>query len=127
MAFTIIKKDFLPIALHDGCGYREYSFRYSYTGREFTSIWGYLISNGIDEYWYTEDDILEMMPQVDLNEIEDATNSNQRQNVIDIFDKLVNIGEDVNVAVKRIQNFTKDPIVLDYIIKYRDNCYSLLV
>ena len=71
--------------MHDGCGYREYSFRYSYTGREFTSIWGYLISNGIDEYWYTEDDILEMMPQVDLNEIEDATNSNQRQNVIDIF------------------------------------------
>jgi hypothetical protein len=46
-----------------GLEYREYSFRYSYTGREFTSIWGYLISNGIDEYWYTEDDVLEMMPQ----------------------------------------------------------------
>jgi hypothetical protein len=123
MAFTVIKKDFLPIALHDGCNYREYSVRYSYTGREFSSIWGYLISNGVDEYWATEEDILEMMPQVDLSEIDDATKSKPRQKVLDIFERLVNIGEDVNVAVKRIQNFTKDPIVLDYIIKYRDNYY----
>ena len=127
MAFTIIKKDFLPIALHDGCYYREYSVRYSYTGREFSSIWGYLISNGVDEYWATEEDILEMMPQVDLSEIDDATKSKPRQRVLDIFERLVNVGEDINIAVKRIQNFTKDPIVLDYIIKYRDNYYSLLV
>ena len=78
MAFTIIKKDFLPIALNDGCYYREYSVRYSYTGREFSSIWGYLISNGIEEYWATEEDVLEMMPECDLTEIEDATKSKPR-------------------------------------------------
>ncbi len=50
MAFKIICRDFLPIAAHDGTKYREYTMRYSYTGREFDSIFGYLISNGIDEF-----------------------------------------------------------------------------
>ena len=106
------------------CVFNVPSVRYSYTGREFSSIWGYLISNGIEEYWATEEDILEMMPECDLTEIDDATKSKPRQRVIDIFESLMSIGEDADIAVKRIQSFTNDPIVLDYVIKCRDNYYS---
>ena len=120
----IIRKDFLPIALHDGCFYREFSVRYSYTGKEFDSIWGYLVSNSSEEYWATEEDVLEIVPASYLSEIDDATKSAPRQKIIDIFNKLMSVGEDIDIAIERIQNFTKDPIVVDYIIKCRDNYYS---
>lgn len=120
MAFKIFRKDFLPIAAYDGTQYREYTMRYSYTGREFDSIVGYLISNDSDEFWATEEDIFELFPNVDLEQIPDATGLNSIQQVINIFDSLLSVGEDIDIAIQRVQKYINHPIVNDYILKIKN-------
>ena len=120
MALKILRKDFLPIAAHDGAQYREYTMRYSYTGREFDSIVGYLISNDVDEFWATEEDILELFPSVDLEQIPDATGLNQTQQIIDIFNSLLSVGEDIDIAIQRVQKYSNHPIVNDYILNIKN-------
>lgn len=120
MTFKIIRKDFLPIAAHDGAQYREYGMRYSYTGREFDSIVGYLISNDVDEFWATEEDILELFPNIDLEQIPDATGLNSVQQVINIFDALLSVGEDIDIAIQRAQKYSNHPIVNDYILRTKN-------
>jgi hypothetical protein len=124
MAFQIIRKDFLPIAKYDGSEYREYAMRYSYTGREFDSIAGYLISNGIDKFWATKEDILELFPDIDLEQIPDATGMNTSQQVINIFNALLSIGEDIDTTIQRVQNYTNDPIIQDYISKMKHQYFD---
>ena len=120
MDLKIIRKDFLPIASYDGTQYREYTMRYSYTGREFDSIVGYLISNDVEEFWATEEDILELFPNIDLEQIPDATGPNSVQQVINIFNSLLSIGEDIDIAIQRVQNYINHPIVNDYILKIKN-------
>jgi len=120
MDLKIIRKDFLPIADHDGTQYREYTMKYSYTGREFDSIAGYLISNDVDEFWATEEDILELFPNVDVEQIPDATGLNSVQQVINIFDSLLSIGEDIDIAIERVQRYSNHPIVNDYIFRTKN-------
>ena len=120
MSFKIIRKDFLPIAAYDGTQYREYTMRYSYTGREFDSIIGYLISNDIDEFWATEEDMLELFPSVDLEQIPDAIGLNSVQRVINIFDSLLSVGEDIDIAIQRVQKYINHPIVNDYMNKVKN-------
>ena len=120
MNFKILRKDFLPIAAHDEAQYREYTMRYSYTGREFDSIVGYLISNDVEEFWATEEDILELFPNVSLEQIPDATGLNSVQQVINIFDSLLSIGEDIDIAIQRVQKYINHPIVNDYILKIQN-------
>ena len=120
MTFKIIRKDFLPIAAYDGTQYREYTMKYSYTGREFDSIAGYLISNDVDEFWATEEDILELFPNIDLEQIPDATGLNSIQQVINIFNSLLSIGEDTDIAIERVQKYINHPIVNDYILRTKN-------
>lgn len=124
MAFQIIRKDFLPIASYDGSQYREFAMKYSYTGREFKSIVGYLISNGIDEFWATEEDIFELFPDVDLENIQDATGFNTTQRVINIFNALVAIGEDIDTSIQRIQRYICHPIINDYMYKVKNKYFN---
>lgn len=116
MAFQIIRKDFLPIAKYDGSEYREYAMRYSYTGREFDSIDGYLISNGIDQFWATEEDIIELFPNIVIDDIPDDTESNLTEQVINIFDALINLGEGVDIATQRVKNYMRHPIIKNYVL-----------
>jgi len=124
MNFKILRKDFLPIASYDGTQYREYTMRYSYTGREFDSIVGYLISNDVEEFWATEEDILELFPGVDLEQIPDATGLNSIQQVINIFNSLLSVGEDIDIAIQRVQNYINHPIVNDYILKIKNQYFD---
>jgi len=124
MDLKIIRKDFLPIASYDGTQYREYTMRYSYTGREFDSIVGYLISNDVEEFWATEEDILELFPNIDLEQIPDATGLNSVQQVINIFNSLLSIGEDIDIAIQRVQNYINHPIVNDYILKIKNQYFD---
>ena len=123
MAFKILRKDFLPIAAHDGTQYREYTMRYSYTSREFDSIVGYLISNDVDEFWATEEDILELFPSVDLEELPDATGINSVQQVINIFNALLSVGEDIDTATQRVQKYINHPVVNDYILRTKKSIH----
>jgi hypothetical protein len=120
MTFKILRKDFLPIAAYDRTQYREYTMKYSYTGREFDSIVGYLITNGIDEFWATEEDILELFPNVDLEHIPDATGLDSVQQVINIFDSLLSVDENIDIAIQRVQKYINHPIVNDYILKIKN-------
>ena len=117
-------KDFLPIAAYDRTQYREYTMKYSYTGREFDSIVGYLITNGIDEFWATEEDMLELFPSVDLEQIPDAIGLNSLQRVINIFDSLLSVGEDIDIAIQRVQKYINHPIVNDYILKIKNQYFD---
>lgn len=94
--------------------------RYSYTGREFDSIVGYLISNDVDEFWDTEEDILELFTSVDLEQIPDATGLNSVQQVINIFDALLSVGEDIDIAIQRVQKYINHPIVNDYMLRTKN-------
>ena len=124
MTFKILRKDFLPIAAYDRTQYREYTMKYSYTGREFDSIVGYLITNGIDEFWATEEDILELFPNVDLEHIPDATGLDSVQQVINIFNSLLSVDEDIDIAIQRVQKYINHPIVNDYILKIQNQYFD---
>jgi hypothetical protein len=124
MTFKILRKDFLPIAAYDRTQYREYTMKYSYTGREFDSIVGYLITNGIDEFWATEEDILELFPNVDLEHIPDATGLDSVQQVINIFNSLLSVDEDIDIAIQRVQKYINHPIVNDYILKIKNQYFD---
>jgi hypothetical protein len=124
MTFKILRKDFLPIAAYDRTQYREYTMKYSYTGREFDSIVGYLITNGIDEFWATEEDIFELFPNVDLEHIPDATGLDPVQQVINIFNSLLSVDEDIDIAIQRVQKYINHPIVNDYILKIKNQYFD---
>jgi len=124
MTFKILRKDFLPIAAYDRTQYREYTMKYSYTGREFDSIVGYLITNGIDEFWAAEEDILELFPNVNLEHIPDATGLDSVQQVINILDSLLSVDEDIDIAIQRVQKYINHPIVNDYILKIKNQYFD---
>ena len=124
MAFQIIRKDFLPVGIYDGSQYREKSMRYSYTGKEFDSIVGYLITNGIDEFWATQEDINELFPLIEINDIPDATGFNSHNQVITIFNRLVELGDDIDEIIKRIQNYINHPIINDYMDRVKNQFFD---
>ena len=115
MSFKIIRKDFIPTYITDDNGI-ERRFNYSYTGREFESITGYLMSNGVSQYWATEEDVLELKADLNLSLIEDHTQINStkiRERIIQIYHAMIEY-ESKETVVKKIINHTQDEFISEY-------------
>lgn len=115
MPFKVIKKDFLPVFEYDDRNV-ESRFGYSYTGKEFDSIVGYVISDGYYEYWATEEDVLELNPDIDLSSIDDYTHEDLdgfRDKVLQIYRDMINYDAKVDV-VKKIKKHTQDKFITKY-------------
>lgn len=71
-----------------------------------------------------EEDILELFPNVNLEDIQDDTEFNTTQRVINIFNALVAIGEDIDTSIQRIQRYICHPIINEYMYKVKQQYFE---
>ena len=120
MTFEVIRKDFIPTYTIDDNGF-EHRFYQSYSGREFESITGYLISREGFKCWARQEDIFDLKPDVDLSLIEDRTQEKLSNiwRIQYIYQDMLEY-EPKETVIERIKKHTQDEFIAEYM---EDNDY----